>query len=80
MPDDMYIHIMIIIIILPVEMEVSSNQILVWMRQFFTEDEIRRVKNSDEDHSSIEQKNDHKVDLRDFIRPIDADELEKVCC
>lgn len=62
-------------------MQVSPNQVLAWMRQFFTEDEIRRVKNSDEDVAVSDQKTDHKVDLREFIRapPINADDLEKVC-
>ncbi|OQR72384.1 hypothetical protein BIW11_10420, partial [Tropilaelaps mercedesae] len=59
--------------------KVTNNQIIAWMRQFFTEDEIRRVQSNDEDHAVSEQKADHKADLREFTRPspVDSDELEK---
>lgn len=57
------------------------NQVIGWMRQFFTEEEIRRVQNSDDDQSGSEHKADRKVEIRDIHRspPLDADELEKVC-
>ncbi|XP_022662685.1 uncharacterized protein LOC111261528 isoform X1 [Varroa jacobsoni] len=60
--------------------QVPPNQVIGWMRQFFTEEEIRRVQNSDDDQSGSEHKADRKVEIRDIHRspPLDADELEKM--